>query len=488
MGLALAGCAVGPDYRAPGPDVPAAWSRVESEAGITNEGARSEPGSAAVGLRSDLSQWWSVLNDALLSELVEKAQQQSLDLRKARARLREARARLAVAGAARYPELEATGSASRSESRVGADLAGSQSASVEDNQFSAGFDASWELDVFGGVRRGVEAAAADQQSAEASLEDVRVSLVAEVARNYVDVRSLEIRLGIARANLASQTETLRLTEFRAQAGLVSAQDVEQARTNREQTQAQVPALEIDLATAEHRLDILLGSAPGTLHARLAAGGSLPEVPSRIAVGIPADTLRRRPDVRAAERTLAAETARVAVAEAARYPSFQLSGSIAAEALVEGATGNSAGAAYSLLGAVTAPIFDAGRRKAQVEGQDAVREEAELAYRQAVLTALQDVEDALVELARNRERGRSLSHAAESARSAAQLARQRYAAGVIDFQSVIDTERTALAVEDTLATTRADEVLALIRLYKALGGGWSGEAGEPMPGTKSEGTS
>ncbi|HEY5282058.1 MAG TPA: efflux transporter outer membrane subunit, partial [Polyangia bacterium] len=283
-----------------------------------------------------------------------------------------------------------------------------------------------------------------------------------------------IRLDIARTNLARQSETSELTLLRAKAGLVNSQDVEQARSNREQTLAQIPSLEISLAEAEHSLDALLGKAPGTLHTRIAATGRLPETPSRVAVGIPADTLRQRPDVRVAERKLAGETARVGVAEAARYPSFKLSGSIGLDALSQSAIGNGAGVSYSLLGGITAPIFNAGRLKSQVEVQDAVREQAQVAYEQAVLTALQEVENALVALARNRERGEALARASEAARAAAQLAKQRYGVGVIDFQSVIDTERTVLSVEDSLASTRADGVLALIRLYKALGGGWSQE--------------
>jgi len=222
--------------------------------------------------------------------------------------------------------------------------------------------------------------------------------------------------------------------------------------------------------------------PGTLHQRLVAVGSLPVVPDTVAVGIPADTLRQRPDVRAAERTLAAETARVGVAEAARYPTFTLSGSIGLEALTVGALGNSGSATSSLFAGITAPIFNAGRLRNQVEIQDAVREQAQVAYEQTVLSALQDVENGLVALARTRERGEALASAAESARNASQLARQRYGAGLIDFQSVLDTERSVLTIEDSLASTRADGVLALIRLYKALGGGWSprAEAGKETP--------
>jgi outer membrane protein, multidrug efflux system len=212
---------------------------------------------------------------------------------------------------------------------------------------------------------------------------------------------------------------------------------------------------------------------------------LPAVPVQIAVGIPADTLRQRPDVRAAERTLAAETARVGVAEAARYPSFSLSGSIGLDALTLGALGNSSAATSSLLAGIGATVFDAGRLRAQVGIQDAVRERALVGYEQTVLTALQEVENALVSLARTRERGEALANAVESARNAAQLAQQRYGAGLIDFQSVLDTQRSVLSFEDSLASTRADGVLALIRLYKALGGGWSqatttGPAGKDTP--------
>ncbi|RQW84485.1 MAG: efflux transporter outer membrane subunit [Geobacter sp.] len=455
--LSLTACVtVGLDYSPPALAVPAAWNRLDNSVQPIAHAAAS----------GDLSQWWRSLNDPLLSELVNEALQASPDLRGVQAKLRESRVRLAVAAAGRFPEVTASVSASRSQS---SEDTGSGDAR---EMFIAGFDASWELDVFGNVRRGVEAAGADLESSVASLHDTRVTLVAEVARNYVEARSLQIRLGIARDNLASQSETLQLTEWRAQAGLVSSQDVEQARSSREQTRAQIPSLESSLAEAEHRLDILLGKAPGSLHASLAAAGSLPNLPEKIAVGIPADTLRQRPDIRAAERKLAAETARVGVAEAARYPSFTLSGAISLEALTLSALGNSGSATYSLLSGITAPIFNAGRLRNQVNIQDAVREQAQVAYEKTVLNALQDVENALVSLACNRERSEALEKAAESARNAEQLALQRYSSGLIDFQSVLTTQRTVLTVEDSLASSHADGVLALISLYKSLGGGWS----------------
>ncbi len=460
VGLGLAGCAaVGTEYAPPTTILPTGWSNLDPAARPV---ASSET-------PTGLSLWWQSLNDPLLSALVDEALQASPDLRSAQARLREARARRTVAGAGQYPSVTASGSASRSQS---SEEIGSGDTR---NFFSAGFDASWEIDVFGGVRRSVEAAEADVEASVASLENTQVSLASEVALNYVDVRTRQILLGIARDNLTSQSETLQLTDWRAQAGLVSSQDVEQARSNREQTRALIPALEASLAEAEHTLDIVLGKVPGTLHARLAATGELPTVPAQIAVGIPADTLRQRPDVRAAERKLAAETARVGVAEAARYPSFTLSGSIGLEALTLGALGSSDAVASSLFAGITGPIFDAGRRRAQVEIQDAVREQALVAYEQTVLTALQDVENALVSLVRNRERVEALANAVESVRNAAQLARQRYSAGLIDFQSVLDSERSVLVLEESLASARANGVQTLIRLYKALGGGWSPQA-------------
>jgi NodT family efflux transporter outer membrane factor (OMF) lipoprotein len=462
--LALGGCiTVGPDYEPPPTTAPATWAGIGR--GTGDAGAAADPG--------DLSRWWRGLGDPLLTELVEEALRASPDLRSAQSRLREARARRTVAASGYYPEVGVSADARRSR------LSGESGEGATVELYRAGFDASWELDVFGGTRRGVEAADADLQAAAARLADTQVTLVAEVAASYVEVRAQQALIRIARENLASQSETLQLTEWREQAGLASAQDVEQARTNRERTRAAIPSLETSLAEAGHRLDVLLGLAPGTLHARLAASEYRVTVPDRVAVGIPADTLRQRPDVRAAERDLAAETARVGVAEAARYPSFALSGSIGLEALSLGALDSGDAGVSSLLGGIAAPVFDAGRLRSQVEIQDARREQAQVAYEQAVLGALEDVENALVSLTRSQERDAALAVAVDSARTASSLARSRYSAGLIDFQSVLDTDRTVLAVEESLARTRADGVLALVRLYKSLGGGWPAAASSPQ---------
>ncbi len=450
MGGALGGCAaVGPDYVAPTqPALPATWS------------APTVPQAASAG---ELATWWQQLGDATLSDLVASAMQGNTDLRKAQARLAQARALRDVASAQRAPSLSA--GFSGGESRTGNTPGAVQS-------YSAGFDASWELDVFGGTRRAVEAATADQQSIEATLEATRVSLAAEVARNYVELRVAQKRLAIARNNLQSQSETLQLTEWRAQAGLVGSLDVEQARANREQTRAQIPALQTSIAQSEHRLGVLLGLAPAALKDRLAAEGPLPQAPERVAAGIPADVLRQRPDVRAAERSLAAETARIGQAEAARYPSFTLSGSIGLEALSFDGLVNGPTHTRSLLGSITAPLFNAGRLKRQADAQRAVADSARAGYEAAVLTALEDVENALVGIDNSRTRRAALAAALEAARNAALLARNRYTGGLIDFQTVLDTERTVLSLEDSLASSEGDSVLAVVQLYKALGGGWA----------------
>lgn len=457
--LALAGCAsVGPDYAPPRLDMPVGWSQAEDTDTITT----ASP--------DDIGRWWKRLGDPLLARLVEEALEASPGMRLAVTRLREARARRAVALAGFFPSVSATGRATRSQSSK-------ESGSGRIGElYNAGLDASWEVDVFGGVRRSLEAATADTESAEASLDQARVSLAAEVALNYVMVRGFQERLRIARDNLSSQSETLEITMWRAEAGLAGDVDVERARGDCEQTRARLPVLEASLAEARHALETLLGKAPGALAERLGSGGELPVVPHRFAVGIPADTLRQRPDIRAAERSLAAETARVGVAEAARYPSLTLSGSIGLEALTPGGLGGTDAAAWSLLSGITAPVFNAGKLRNQVEIQDAVRERAAVAYEQAVLTALREVEDALSGLLRSRERAVALTDAVAAASRAAELARWNYEAGLKDFQMVLETQRTLLSVEDSLAESRANAVTAVIKLYKALGGGWSAQPG------------
>jgi NodT family efflux transporter outer membrane factor (OMF) lipoprotein len=459
----VGGCAmVGPDYQVPALSLPPAWS---------NSAAGETP--MATERREDLSRWWERLDDPILTGLIAQALEANLDLRSAQARLRESRARRDFARAQLSPSV--TGSAAASGTRIS-----DTDTTIE--FYTVGFDATWEIDVFGGRRRALEAAEADLRSSADTLDATRVTLAAEVARNYVDVRAFQTRLAIARDNLTSQSETLQLTEWRREAGLVGSLDVEQARANREQTRAQLPSLDTSVAEAQHRLAILLGLPPGTLQERLAAAGAIPAAPAQIAIGIPADVLRQRPDVRAAERTLAAETARIGQAEAARYPSFQLSGAIRLDAASLHALTSGATALGSLLAGVTAPIFDAGRLRQLVEIQREVQVQAQVSYESTVLTALEEVENALVGFGNSLARRAALAEARTAARNAALLARYRYSAGLIDFQVVLDTERSVLTIEDSLATSEADRVLALIQLYKALGGGWTpaADAGSDAP--------
>lgn len=451
--VALGGCAaVGPDYTAPEPVSPAGWHS-GMNGGLSVHAMDAE----------SLAQWWHQLGDTTLTRVIEQVIAANPDVRSARASLREARARRAIAGADFFPTVGTSVSRThRNRATVGA---------AGNDLYAAGFDASWEPDVFGGTRRGAEAAQADLEASAATLDAAQVSLVAEAALNYVEARALQIRLGLARNNLASQQETWQLADWRVQAGLANSVEVEQARANLEQTRASISVLERSLAEAQNRLAVLAGIAPGTLNEQLSRPGAIPVVPQQFAVGIPAETLRRRPDVRAAERRVAAETARIGQAQAARYPGISLSGSIGVESLAFDTLANGT-VARSFVASIAAAIFDGGKRRQQVAAQEAVRERALIAYEKTVLTALEEVENGLTAFARSKERQAALRAAAEAARNAAQLARQRYTSGLIDFQIVLDTERSVLIIEDTLAVAQAEGASSVITLYKALGGGWT----------------
>lgn len=434
--------------------VPAAWSI----AGATTD--------------TRLSDWWTQLADTELDRLIGAALIAAPDLRTAQAKLRQARASRDLADANLRPSLGISAAATRS--RTGREAGGNDTAQT---RYAAGLDASWEVPILGGQRDAASGAAADAAAAAANLEAAQVALVAEVALNYTNLRAYQQRLQIARDTVAGQEETLQIADWRAQAGLVSALDVEQARTNLEQTRASIPSLESGRAEAEHRLTVLTGQAPGTLRERLAAAKPLPTPPAAIAAGIPADTLRQRPDVRAAELTLRAEIARTAERAAAREPTLSLNGSLGWQAFDAAALGGSGSLARSLAASLAANLFDGGRIRARFAVQDAVREQALVAYEKAILAALEDVENALVAHAAGRERVAARSRAAEAARNAALLARTQYRAGLVDFQKVLDTERTRLTAEDSLATAEADVLTATISLYKALGGGWQSVAME-----------
>jgi len=452
-GLLLAGCAVGPDYVAPDADAPTGWNQAA-------EGVHAGPSEPDA-----LARWWTALDDPVLTDLIGRASRGNLDLAQAKSRLVEARAQRGVSRADLFPGASASGGASRTRTGKGA------GASIG-SAYNAGFDASWELDLFGGNRRAVEAARADVEAGEADLNDVRVSLAAEVAANYVQLRALQARLGIARSNLKAQTDTFDLTRWRADAGLTTRLDVAQARLNLEQTRAQVPSLETQITQAKNRLAVLSGERPGALADLLEAPRPIPVAPADVAVGVPADALRARPDVRRAERQLAAQSARVGQARAARFPSLSLAGSIGLEALTAGNLFVADALVASERGSLGWTLFDAGRLKGNVKVQDARRDQALSAWHAAVLAALEDVEGALAAYSGERTRRDSLATAAGAARTAADLARDQYASGLIDFQQVLDAQRTLYALEDQLTQSRGAVTTDVIQLYKALGGGWT----------------
>lgn len=454
--LAVGGCASWspPGQTVPDMAAPATWSAAPLPRGTSQ---------SAVATTS-LAQWWQRFDDPLLTTLIAQALQANTDIRSAQAALRQSRALRDVKTAGLLPALSASGSAQRSK-------AGDDDAS---NRFRVGLDASWEPDVFGGQRSALHAAEADAQVSEATLADVRVSVAAEVALAYIQLRGQQARIEIANVNLVSQTETLQITDWRAQAGLITALEVEQARTASEQTAAQIPALQASLAKTRHSLAVLTGQTPDALQVLLTQPLAIPQAAPDLALSFPAQTLRQRPDVRAAERRINAALGRVSAADAARYPSFALSGSLGLSALTLGTLTNGASLARSLLGSVSVPLFDGGAARAQIQVQEAALEQARVNYQAVVLTALKDVEDALVTLAGDQARLTLLQNAATAAGHAALLAQQRYSSGLIDFQTVLQTQRTLLSTQDSVVSTRADISTDHVRLYKALGGGWTSQ--------------
>ena len=433
----------------------------------TQWSAAASVGRAANTTRANadtLAQWWQNFNDPMLSTLVTNALQSNTTVRSAQAALWQSRALRDVQAAGLLPGVSTSASAGRSKS-------GGSEAS---NSFRVGLDASWEPDVFGGKRSALNASEADALAAESSLADVQVSMAAEVALAYIQLRGQQAQLMIARNNLASQQETLQITDWRAQAGLITSLEVEQARSASEQTGAQIPTLEANIAKTRHALAVLTGQPPAALETLLSPSQPVPEAAQDLALSIPAQTLRQRPDVRAAEHRISASLARVSVADAARYPSFSISGSVGLNALTIGALSNGASVVSALLGSVSVPLFDGGAARAQVRAQEAALEQARIAYQGIVLTALQDVEDALVALAGDRVRLTYLQSAATAAGNADLLAQNRYTSGLIDFQTVLQTQRTLLTAQDSVASTNADVAADHVRLYKALGGGWNTE--------------
>lgn len=452
----VTGCVtVGPDYVRPEISAPQKWT-VKSSGSTT-----AEPGDSRA-----LTRWWATLNDPQLTDLIGRAVNNNLDLKKAQASVREARALRGVSAAEQYPSLDAAASASKQ--RTSQATGGGTTQTV----YSAGLDASWELDIFGGKRRAVEAAQADLEASEADLNSVLVSLAGEVALNYVDLRSYQAKLTIAEANRDAQAETYQIAEWRVEAGLVTQLDLEQAKMSLEQTRAQLPSLQASLAAAKNRLAVLLGKHPGTLDSELSEVKPIPRAEMTIAVGIPADALRNRPDVQKVERQLAAQTARIGVTTADLYPKLSLTGSIGLEALSPGKVFSAGNESVGLTLPISWNLFDAGRVRQNIKVQNARQEQALAQYEATILSALEEVENALVAYDKQQSRLQYLTAAEQAAEQAFVLAKTQYTSGLTDFQVVLDSQRSLLTVQELRAISETEVTADLIRLYKALGGGWT----------------
>jgi NodT family efflux transporter outer membrane factor (OMF) lipoprotein len=503
VGLAggLGGCkAVGPDYQAPELRTPRAWASAMS-GGLSPGGT----GLAADGAGGEQARWWSLLQDPVLVSLVERVVAGNPDLRVAEARVREARAAWLIAGAGGKPNIDATGDYSRSTPSENTGQLPEGFYGDGRDLFQGGFDASWELDVFGATRRSVEAARADLGAAQWAKRDVLVSLIGETARQYVELRTAQRRLAIARENQQSQRQTLELTQSRLRAGITSELDVTQARGQLATTTATLPVFEAQAAQAVYALSVLTGRAPGALVQELvqelgqsgepAQGGAIPLSASGAAlalpVGVPMDLVRRRPDVRRAERELAAATARVGVATAELYPSFSLRGAIGLASSRVGNFFEGDSRYWSIAPGVRWNLLDFGRVRSRIQLQEAGVAGALASYEGGVLRALREVDSAIVGFTTSSARREALAEAVAAQKRAVEIATDRYRQGLSDFISVLDAQRQLLALQDQEAESLGGVTLSVVQLYKSLGGGWEiegenpGPAGGPQEGPQGE---
>lgn len=476
LAFASTQCAVGPDYKVPATKLPAAWSEAPSQ-GVTIA-------------KFDIVRWWETFNDPLLNSLIDRAVRSNHDVRIAEARLREARASRDVTAAGLWPSINSSGTYTRShdssntlknESDTNAQTQGqaqsgtSASATIRTpahkDLFQAGFDAAWELDIFGGVRRSVEAADASIGAAQESHRDVIVSLLAEVALNYAELCGVQRQISITQNNLRSQQDTLDLTKDRYTVGLTNEIDVLRSQALVSSTQSQIPTLESQAKRSIHRLGILLGNDPGALISELSQDHPLPQVPTEVPVELPSDLLRRRPDIRTAERQLAAATAGIGVAVADMFPKFSLTGSLGRQAEDSSLLSHGTSKFWNFGPTIQWPVFEGGRIRANIKVQNARQEQALALYEKTILIALEDVENSLVDYAQEQIRRSSLASAVESNLSSVTLSRELYTQGLTDFLNVLDAERSLYVSQNQLVVSEQTVVTNLIALYKALGGGW-----------------
>ncbi len=459
LAVLASGCImVGPDYRKVAPECRENWQ------------ARMEKGLKATRpATTKLSQWWKVLEDPVLTKLEKKAVTGNLDLKTALSRLRQARLNRGIRQSGLFPGLDAGGRGQRQRSSESIPSAFGGKAA---DYFIGQFDAAWELDVFGGIRRSVQAAQAELEASRANLNDVLISLMAEVALNYIEVRTYQKRLDITRENIKTQKKTYELNKSRYQAGLADELAVQQSLRNLERTRAVISRLESGLTAARNRLSVLLGLKPGALSAELASAKAIPRVPDQVAVGIPAEAMRHRPDIRLAERRLAAQTARIGVATSELYPKFHLLGTIGLETLEAESDFFDARSRFWNIGpGFSWKIFHGRSLRLNIDLQTEKQKEALIAYQSTVLHAQKEIENALTAYAKEQMREKSLKKAVNAAKRTELLAKDRYKAGLVDFYNVLDAQRALLDLQDELTHSRGQVASNLARLYKALGGGW-----------------
>ncbi|MEP9352470.1 efflux transporter outer membrane subunit [Xanthobacter sp. KR7-65] len=465
MALGLAACAVGPEYDTPALSVPAHW------------GATARPRAEAV---PNLKAWWRRMGDPLLNALMEEAVAGNLDVATAKANVRSARASYRQQVGGLFPQVSGSASGTRGDSGGGVSSGGDVTVDNSYGQYQAGLDASWEIDLFGANRRGVEAAAFGVDASVDDLDAALLTLVGDVASNYADARGYQAQIALARRTAASQRETESLTRRKLEAGAATAVDVANASGQVASTEANIPDLEAALAASVHRLSVLTGQPPSALARRMAAVRPVPSPRLPVPRGIPADVLVNRPDVRAAERRLGQSTALIGQAEANRYPAISLSGNIDASGSQLGDLGRASSISWAFGPTLTVPIFTGGQLKAIVDQTEAARDASFLAYQSSVLLALEEVENASVSLSQQRIKTGKLSIAATAYREAARLSSSLYRNGASSFLDVLTAERSLYSAETQLIQSRVSTAKYYIALNKALGGGWDGMVDSATP--------
>jgi NodT family efflux transporter outer membrane factor (OMF) lipoprotein len=448
--LLITGCTVGPDYKAPAPEMPEAFHA-----------------SPSADTFADLAQWWKTFNDPMLDELVDQAIASNLDMQLAQARIREARAQLIATGASLKPTVDVTGADTLTRTSENANGVSTGSR----NLMQAGVDANWEIDVFGGVRRSIEVSQASYDNIVEQSRNTLVTLLAEVATNYIQLRGYQYELSIIKANVVSQQDTLDIQKTKLKAGITTDLTVAQSEALVQTTSSQIPTLQAQIKQAMHRIAVLLGQAPASLMSQLEVTKPIPLGPPSIPTGVPAQLLRRRPDIRAAERSLAGATAQIGVQTAELYPKFTLNGTIGLSSTQLSNFADNRSLFYSLGPGVSWRVFDGSKIKANIQTAEAQRDQAAISYQQSLLTAMEEVENALVFYDREQARRDMLQRSVDANQRATEHAIKLNDAGLVDFINVLTAKQSLNQAQSAFAQSQTAVSTDLVYLYKVLGGGW-----------------